>query len=319
MKKKLIYLASICIGLAFVACSTDGHDVSVTNESASSSSAPTLGSDLVEPLTLRFFDSSAPFSEIALTETRKAILTKNKPIPSTSRRRSGSDQEDYIIGTYTFNGKNNTYTITVDGEEYCTVEVTNKETGQKTTAKIHMMSGSEIEALDEEFEAEVTEKVTGDVVSTKLCREWEVVSTRLRHRDGVTAVKHFENPDSAASLNAILDYAKTVATITEDLKEGTTITSIEFTKNGKFCLFFENGNHYIGTWHWTDLSKGYLSYDWNDEEMGNKFMKNGGEAIFDVREFKKVKYYVLTLASTIEEKNKTYKVELSFYLKEKTK
>ena len=40
-------------------------------------------------------------------------------------------------------------------------------------------------------------------MSAKLCREWVVVNTRLRHKDGVTAVRHFENPDSAASLNAI--------------------------------------------------------------------------------------------------------------------
>ena len=42
-----------------------------------------------------------------------------------------------------------------------------------------------------------------------------------------------------------------------------------------------------------------------------------GQAIFDVRSYKKVNYYVLTLAAQIEEKDKTYKVELSFYLNEK--
>ena len=177
------------------------------------------------------------------------------------------------------------------------------------------MSGSEIE----EFEAEdavIAEKVATDAISTKLCREWTVVSTRLRHKDGVTAVKQFDNPAEAASLNAILDYAKTVATITEELDEGTVITSIEFTSDGKFCFFFENGNHYIGKWSWADLNNGYLDYEWNDEEMGNKFMKDG-QAIFDVRSYKKVNYYVLTLTAQIEEKDKTYKVELSFYLNEK--
>ena len=185
------------------------------------------------------------------------------------------------------------------------------------SAKIHLMSGEEIDDMDDqEFEADVKEKVASDEVSAKLCREWVVVSTRLRHKDGVTAVRHFENPDSAASLNAILDYAKTVATITEDLDEGTTITSIQFTSEGKFILYFQNGNNYIGKWSWSDLSKGYINYEWDSADMGNKFMKDG-EAIFDVREFKKVKYYVITMAARIEEKNKTYKVELSFYVKEK--
>ena len=42
-----------------------------------------------------------------------------------------------------------------------------------------------------------------------------------------------------------------------------------------------------------------------------------GQAIFDVRPWKTVKYYVLTIAATIEEKDNTYKVDLSFYMKEK--
>ena len=142
------------------------------------------------------------------------------------------------------------------------------------------------------------------------------MNTRLRHKDGVTAVKHFEDPAEAASLNAILDYAKTVATITEELDEGTAITSIQFTDDGKFCLFFKNGNHYIGKWSWSDVSKGYIDYEWDDEEMGNKFMKDG-QAIFDVRTYKQVNYYVLTMAAQIVETNKTYKVELSFYMNEK--
>ena len=196
--------------------------------------------------------------------------------------------------------------------------VTNKETGKQTTVKIHFMNESEMEDFATEFDAEVVDKLASDAITDKLCREWKVATTRLRHKDGVTAVKQFENPDSAASLNAILDYAKTVATITEELAEGTVITSIEFTRDGKFCFFFENGNHYIGKWSWADLSKGSINYDWDDKEMGNKFMKDG-QATFDVRTYKKTKYYALTLAATIEEKSKTYKVELSFYLNEKTK
>jgi hypothetical protein len=203
-----------------------------------------------------------------------------------------------------------------EGEDYCTVEVVNKESGKKTTLKIHLMSGSEIEEFEQEFEADEVEKMPSNDITQKLCREWKVLNTRLRHKDGVTAVKHFENPDSAASLNAILDYAKTVATITEELDEGTVITSIQFTDDGKFCLFFENGNHYIGKWNWSDISKGYINYEWNDEKMGNKFMKDG-QAIFDVRTYKQVNYYVLTMAAQIVETNKTYKVELSFYMNEK--
>ena len=317
MKKNIFYLSMLAIGLVFVACSPEGNDVTANDESASSKNAPALVSNLTDAFTL-VFNEDAPFKSVSITETNKAILTLNKVASESKRRTEGENKEEDVVGTYTYDGKNNTYVIKVDGKDYCSIEITNKETNKTISAKIHLMSGEEIEDFEgKEFEAEVKEKVVSDEVSTKLCREWVVVNTRLRHKDGVTAVRHFENPDSAASLNAILDYAKTVATITEDLDEGTKITSIQFTSDGKFCLYFENGNHYIGKWNWTSISDGYLNYEWNDEDMGNKFMKDG-EAIFDVREFKKVKYYVLTIAAQIEEKNKTYKVELSFYLKEKT-
>lgn len=320
MKKKLFYLAAICMVVAFAACTSDGDDVTQQNKSAASKDAPALSNNLKESFTLVFDGDRVPFKEVAITETNKAIITLNKAIPAESyQRRAEGDDDEYIVGTYTFDGKNNTYTIIKDGDDsaYCTIELKNKESGKKMSAKIHLMSGEEIDDMDDqEFEADVKEKVASDEVSAKLCREWVVVNTRLRHKDGVTAVRHFENPDSAASLNAILDYAKTVATITEDLDEGTTITSIQFTSEGKFILYFQNGNNYIGKWSWSDLSKGYINYEWDSADMGNKFMKDG-EAIFDVREFKKVKYYVITMAARIEEKNKTYKVELSFYVKEK--
>ena len=321
MKKNLLYYSIIAVAVAFTACSTDGNDAKITKEPASSSVAPTLSASLSEALTLKFNPETAPFKEISFTETNRAIITKKQqPIPSIKRRAEGKIKDEYIVGTYTLTveGSKNIYNIKDEnGNDYCTVEVANIVTGKSLTAKIRLMSGKEIEEF-EAVDAEIAAKVATDVVSTKLCREWTVVSARLRHKDGVTAVKQFDNPAEAASLNAILDYAKTVATFTEELEEGTVITSIEFTNDGKFFFFFENGNHYIGKWSWEDLSNGYIAYEWNDEEMGNKFMKDG-QAIFDVRSYKKVNYYVLTLGAQIEENGKNYKVELSFYLKEKTK
>ena len=316
MKKYFFFLSMMAVGMAFTACSTDGDDVTVQNESATSSSAPALSTISVEPLTLKFTDD-APFKEVTLTESHKAIITK-RGVAAGAKTRAGEAEEvkdEYIVGSYTFDGIKNIYTILDDkGEDYFTMEMKSKETGKKTTVKIHLMSGSEIEEF--EGDAEVKEKVASDDVTKKLCREWKVVSTRIRHHDGVTAVKQFDDPAEAADLNAILDYAKTVATLNEELEKGTVITSIEFVGDGKFCFYFKNGNHYIGEWSWTDRSKGYIDYEWDSEEMGNKFMKDG-EAIFDVRTYKTVKYYVLTLAATIKEKDKTYQVELSFYLNEK--
>ncbi len=316
MKKNFLYLTMFAVALAFTACSTDGEDVSVSNQSATSSAAPALSQNTAESSTYIISDSDAPFSEMSILDDHKVILTLNTPAPAAKRRALGKNA-NYMVGTYTFNSTTNTYTIKNEqGEDYCQVEMTNLAIGSKKTLIIRLLNGDEIEKLDKEFEADVVTKVDDNVFTTKLCREWQVVSTRLRHKDGVTAVKHFDNPAEAASLNAILDYAKTVATITETLDPNTVITSIQFTSDGKFCFFFQNDKHYIGTWSVEDVNKGYLYYNWNDETMGNKFM-NDGRAIFDVRTYKQTNYFVLTLAAQIKEKDKSYNVELSFYLKEK--
>ncbi len=316
MKKNFLYLTMFAVALAFTACSTDGEDVSVSNQSATSSAAPALSQNTAESSTYIISDSDAPFSEMSILDDHKVILTLNTPAPAAKRRALGKNA-NYMVGTYTFNSTTNTYTIKNEqGEDYCQVEMTSLAIGSKKTLKIRLLNGYEIEQFEKEFEADVVTKVDDNVFTTKLCREWQVVSTRLRHKDGVTAVKHFDNPAEAASLNAILDYAKTVATITETLDPNTVITSIQFTSDGKFCFFFQNGKHYIGTWSVEDINKGYLYYNWNDETMGNKFM-NDGRAIFDVRTYKQTNYFVLTLAAQIKEKDKSYNVELSFYLNEK--
>lgn len=316
MKKNFLYLTMFAVALAFTACSTDGDDVSLANQSATSSVAPALSENTDVSSTYLISDSDAPFSEMSILDAHKVLLTLNTPAPAAKRRALGKNA-NYMVGTYTFNSTTNTYTIKNEaGEDYCQVEMASLAVGNKKTLKIHLLNGDEIEKLDKEFEADVVTKVNGGFFTQNLCREWQVVSTRLRHKDGVTAVKHFDNPAEAASLNAILDYAKTVATITETLDEGTVITSIQFTSDGKFCFFFQNNKHYIGKWSEDDFNKGYIKYNWNDETMGNKFM-NDGHAIFDVRTYQKTNYFVLTLAAQINEANKTYMVELSFYLKEK--
>ena len=307
MKKNILYLAVLFVGLAFfTACSSDGDDVEAPV-------APTLHSTPAnEALTLGFSSSTAPFKEIIFSETGKAIITRNVLTPSSSKRRASDSSEKYVVGTY--KTSNNTYVVSVDGSEYCTVEVTGK-TGTKTSVKVSLKSGSDIEATEYEGEASIGQKVAADEITSNLCREWTVATTRLRHKDGVTAVKQFETSAEAASLNAILAYAKTVASIDESFDEDMVITSIEFTADGNFCIFFKDGEHYIGKWSWKDTSKGYLHYNWNDADMGNQF--ENGEAVFDVRQYKKVSYYTLTLGADINSGGKKYTVELSFYLNEK--
>ncbi|MBQ6964866.1 MAG: hypothetical protein IJP82_04145 [Bacteroidaceae bacterium] len=304
MKKNILYAAMMGIALAFTACSSEGEDVGAPT-------TPTLNSASLtnEALSLVFNNVEAPFEEIIFSETGKAIIGPIRAaFPESSRRLASSNAGEYIVGTYTT--ANNTYTVMVDGSEYCTLEVASK-TGTNTTVKIRLHGETDMS----EYEAGIAQKVAADEATKTLCREWTVATTRLRHKNGVTAVKQFEDPAEAASLNAILEYAKTVASIDENFDDDMVITSIEFTANGSFCIFFKNGKHYIGKWSWVNSGDGSLKYIWNDANMGNKF--ENGQATFDVRQYKKVSYYTLTLGAEIVNKNKTYNVELSFYLKEK--
>ena len=313
MKKNLLLGAMVALSLAFTACSTDGEDVGNIVSSANSENAPTVKSLPTEALTLSFSNDSAPFKQMAFTETGKAVITLNK---QTMQASPDDNSEKYLVGTYKV--QKQAYTVyREDGTEYCILEMssTRQTTINTTNVKIYLKSGSETDNEVYEGVAEISQKVASDDVTATLCREWTVATTRLRHKGSVTGIRQFDDPEEARSLNAILDYAKSVATINEEFDEGTAITSIEFTADGSFFFFFENGKHYIGKWAWSDSSKGYIKYLWDDKEMGNKF--ENGEAVFDVRQYKKTHYYVLTLGADIEDSGSTYTVELSFYLKEK--
>lgn len=311
MKKKLFYLASICIGLAFAACSSD--------DGGSNPPDPTLTGALLthtdDAVTLKDLKSiGAPFEEIVLSETGRAIVGPISAPTSEGKRRVSSGGTKYIVGTYSVSGA--VYTIyNPDGSVYCTLKFVTKE-AKKATVKISLVSAAEGEAVEYDGEVAVSEKIAADAATQALCREWVISSARLRHTDGVTAVKHFETTAEAASLNAILDYAQSVASIDEKFDDDMSITSIEFTTDGTFIIFFKNKDNYIGKWEWVDKSKGYIKYVWNDEDMGNKF--EDGEGVFDIRKFQKQSYYTLTFSAKVES-TKTYKVELSFYMNEKTK
>jgi len=299
MKKTLFYLASFCIALAFTACTSDDGGGNVTPASITDESI------VGEALGLTFDDPDAPYSQATFSETGKAILHSNDA-PTAKRRASATK---YIIGEYTLDG--NVYTVYVDGSEYCTVEVTGT-TGATTNVKIR-------QAGEEVFNgsAKIGDKIEADKATTTICREWEVVYAGLRHKNGVTATHMFDNPAEAASMNAILKYAKSVASIEEYFNENMFITSIEFVSDSTFCMYFANGENYIGKWQWADKSKGIISYNWYEKSMGNAF--ESGMVIFDIRQYKQAKYHTFTFVAEIENGSDSYTVELSFYMKELNK
>ena len=185
MKKKLFYLASICIGLAFAACSSDDGD-------GTSAPVQTLTDVLLthkdEAITLSGLDDiNAPFEEIVLTETGRAIIGpfNNGGNAANQRRTEGESSSKYIIGTYKTAGA--VYTVyNDDGTVYCTVELISND-GKKANVKITLLGAAEFEG-----EASVGEKIAADDVTKELCREWTIATTRLCHKDGVSAVMQFE-------------------------------------------------------------------------------------------------------------------------------
>lgn len=321
MKKKILYLASLCLVLVIAACTS--------NDGGGAVAPPVLTSSQVSEEAVRLIlPDNAPFARAVFSETRRAILGPFTSQEATKQRRVSGSGSKYIVGTYVKNG--NIYTVyDEESNQQWILEVGSLESGAITNVKISLKSGSGIESTVFDGEASVGEKAAPDDVTTVLCREWTVATTRLRHKGDVTAAIQFEkdmeyedqngqpvyyNP---ASLNDILKYAKTVATINEEFDEETVISSIEFTADNTFCIFFENGKHYVGNWEWVNKAKGYIHYWWDDEiNMGNKF--ENGEAVFDIRQFKQVNYYTLTLGATIDDEvGKTYEVELSFFMNEK--
>ena len=321
MKKKLFYLASLCLALAFTACSSD--------DGASPAPVQKLTNELVtqQAYTLEF-PQTAPFKRVSLTETGRAIVGPIYDLDAAKQRRIESARARYVVGNYVLDNK--TVIITQpDGSEYCRLKLAIIAPSTITNVQITMKNGSGIDETVFDGDATVGDKIAADDITSVLCREWTVATTRLRHKGEVKAVMQFEkgkvyedndgNPTyyDPASLNDILRYAKSVATINEEFDEETVIESIEFTSSGTFCMLFENGKHYVGEWNWTNKDKGYLHYDWDDTvNMGNKF--ENGEAVFDIRPFQKQQYYTLTLGATInDDAGKPYEVELSFYLQEK--
>lgn len=321
MKKQILYLASLCLAFAFTACSSDDGGTSAPPPVLTSTGVSEEALQLVLP-------NDAPFTRAVFSETRRAILGPFTSKQATKQRRAESTGARYLVGTYTTNG--NVYTVyDEEGSEYCKVEIANKESGATTNVKIRLMSGAETEEIVFDGDATVGDTENADALTTAICREWTVATTRLSHRGDVKAAMQFEkgvqyeDENGAptyydpASLNDILRYAKSVATINEEFDEETVISSIEFTADGTFCIFFKNGKHYIGSWKWTDKANGYIHYEWDDEvNMGNKFEDH--EAVFSIRQFQKKNYYTLTLGAEIDDEvGKIYQVELSFFLDEK--
>ena len=295
MKKNLLYMAmAISFAAVMTACGSDSDDTPNT---------PPIAPEPLEAQAMDMTvldDNSVSLAHIFLTKPGKTFYSDLSKLPT---RASGSSE--FSEGSYSFN--NGTYQLKDNlGNPICAFIITAPDMADFTFPNKETIKRK----------VRIAPMKYTDAKSNTLCHNWKIAAARLRHYDGVTAVKQFDNPAEAASLNAILNYAKTKASIDETFEEGMTVKNIVFTPSGKFIIFFGNNKSFSGDWSWTSTADGKLKYSWdNYETMHNEF--EDGTAVFDVRAYKKTNYFALTFGSTIKPKNgNSYKIELTFYLEQ---
>ena len=298
MKKYYYFLTLACTLILFSSCKPNDDPTS---------DAPELKTltQQDEALTLTFKSANAPYEQVVLTETGKAILTVN-PKTEAPATRAGL-LPDYIFGHYKLNG--DVYTIyTEDNQFVCSLQLI--KTDDVITSTKVFFSSSVSEGIT--YVVEAIGKVSDSNLTQDLCRNWNI---RNSITGDVTATKVFEGTAEAASFNAIFDYAKTKAKFDETIPADMIITDIMLTQSGSFIVLFKNGKIFVGNWGWKNEKTGELSYSWDGDQK--IYSNESGKATFDLQSYRKVTYYTLTLSATIADGGKTYNLSIAFNLEEK--
>lgn len=157
-------------------------------------------------------------------------------------------------------------------------------------------------AGEEEFEVPATPwngNVKPGTETDYLCRTWTITNTRLMGtvmNNGKT-IKLGRDFPGECDLNQIIDYAKEQgANITDYIDDNSIVKGVTFTEKGTYLLNFNRSTYDVGEWRWTDMTKGLLSYTWNNPtEMGNPLESGIAQVAFANNECK------LTLKSTVSE------------------
>lgn len=336
MKKNFLYLAMAFMAFAFTACSDDDDngsskkdDTEIKGEVKLLDTKSLKHEGEGKDITLKSeIDENVPFDRLILTEDGKAVI-ENLNVPkipqAMAKNRASYETENLFLGIY----ETTDYGYLIydyDKNPYCYIVVVDKDdTSNLQLYGIKMADPNDLiterEKLMEDmklYDGEETITLIDESEYTKkLCRTWNISSTRLRHyafSNGKSAVVKVWDAPAASNLNTILDYAQSKANIDESFDPNMILTDLIFTRTGNIIMFFENGDYYVGKWSWENRAQGVLKYNWDDLGMGNKF--ENGHATFDVRTYKKKEWYVLTLGADIVNKDDTYKIQLSFYLEE---
>ena len=304
MKKNFFYMMLLAaLPMAFVACSSDDDE--------ETPKAPELETPayIEQSVKLQFSETDPVvlpnglmLDAIDLTDAGTAIFTMHAQDADVKATRANSPIA-FVYYTGTFQFSSGLYLITLkkvpDELKQVALSITNTA-AMKAIFKITLNNAEVING-----QADVCKKIPADEATKTIVGKWNVKMTRIRHTGDVTGVKDFEG----CNLNQILDYAKSKAQFDETLSANKVVTSVEFTTNRTFYIFYENGDNDFGTWDWVNEQKGSLSYQWNEEDMGNRFMD--GEGVFDIRDG----FYCLTLSANVDtDDGKDYDISSTWFL-----
>lgn len=251
--KKLFLLMMALIAIAPIAFTSCGDDEEGSNKDDNNVTlkTPAFKKDAakynIKPTVIA--EKHIVAQSIELTESGHYIII-GTPISGSANTRAGGEEE-YLTGNYTKSGEGYQLGdfgwIAIESETMMTIIPTGGNSIEVSYTKQSQQSSA--------------------TMTDYLCRTWTVQKTQLRMKvNGATVGREFQGE---CNMNEIIAYAKdNGANIKDELKPNTIITGVTFTTSGTFMITYKNGKIDAGTWSWSSMSNGEISYKWNSSDMG---------------------------------------------------
>jgi len=289
MKKYFFLMALLAIApLSLISCGDDDEADSGGSTPAVTLPVPTNKNDAakftVSNASAKVNGRLVTITGVEFTESGNYIMTYRE----TAATRDGSFNLGYYMGTYLLSGDSE-YTLSDFGEI-----VIKGKSGNEYVLLIRPAS-------EDEFETPATKwnDIASGTETDYLCREWTVINTRIMGtvNNNGKQVKLGRDFPGKCDLNQLIDYAiENGANITDHIDDNSIIQGINFTQAGTYCIRFNRSTYDVGTWRWSDMSKGTLTYTWDDPKaMGNPLESGYAQVAFANNQCK------LTLKTTISE------------------
>jgi len=290
MKKYFFMMALLAIApLALISCGDDEEDAgSGTSSQTVNLPIPPQKDDAVKftinEAKAKVNGKMVTITGIELLESGKYLMTYRE----TAATRDGSFNLGYYMSSYLRSGDSE-YKL----NEFGNIIIKGKS-GNEYLLLIRPASEDEFEVPATKWNGVATGKETD-----YLCREWRVTNTRLMGTvlNNGKQVKLGKDFPGECDLNEIIDYAiENGANITDHIDDNSIVKGIYFSQAGTYCISFNRSTYDIGTWRWSDMTKGTLTYTWDAPEvMGNPLESGYAQVAFANNQCK------LTMKTTISE------------------